>query len=279
MKYVVKRLWVILFLISSVWSQLLKGTGLELDDISDFKVVCENFTSDGKKIGFTYKNVEAIAKQVLSRNGIPSKPIDDVSPNLYININVIEDKTKSGASLGYTVTMHLKFLRYVKYSAKNNEYVDDATTWSLPNYYMTFSHSDEVMDGVRYQLINYLDEFSNALLEANGNNRLPKKRGSKKDLSSQFEKPIINKNFSSSASSSASSSYSRVIEGRIDGDFEGWEGETIVKLMNGDIWQQTEYYYYYHYAYSTKVTIIKSGSSYKMKVDGVEKTVAVIKLK
>ena len=49
--------------------------------------------------------------------------------------------------------------------------------------------------------------------------------------------------------------------------------------MNGDIWQQTEYYYYYHYAYSPKVTIIKSGSSYKMKVDGVSKAVGVVKLK
>ena len=71
---------------------------------------------------------------------------------------------------------------------------------------------------------------------------------------------------------------SDIIEGRIDGDFEGWEGETIVKLMDGGIWQQTEYYYYYHYAYSPKVTIVKSGSSYKMKVDGVSKAVSVEKL-
>jgi len=72
---------------------------------------------------------------------------------------------------------------------------------------------------------------------------------------------------------------SDTVEGRIDGDFEGWEGETIVKLMNGEIWQQTEYYYYYHYAYSPKVTIVKSGSTYKMKVDGVSKAVGVVKLK
>ncbi|MBT4785521.1 MAG: hypothetical protein HOO21_09205, partial [Candidatus Marinimicrobia bacterium] len=71
---------------------------------------------------------------------------------------------------------------------------------------------------------------------------------------------------------------SDIVEGRIDGDFEGWEGETIVKLMNGDIWQQKEYYYYYHYAYSPKVTIVKSGSSFKMKVDGVSKAVGVEKL-
>jgi hypothetical protein len=34
----------------------------------------------------------------------------------------------------------------------------------------------------------------------------------------------------------------RVVESQIDGDFNGWEGETVVKLVNGQIWQQTEYH-------------------------------------
>lgn len=70
-----------------------------------------------------------------------------------------------------------------------------------------------------------------------------------------------------------------VIETKIDGDFEGWEGETIVKLMNGQIWQQTEYHYHYHYAFMPKVLLFKSGTGYKMKVDGVEKAVGVKRLK
>ncbi|HHT9138744.1 MAG TPA: hypothetical protein ACFYEK_16055 [Candidatus Wunengus sp. YC60] len=40
-----------------------------------------------------------------------------------------------------------------------------------------------------------------------------------------------------------------VIESHIEGDFEGWEGETIFKLDNGQIWQQSSYDYTYHYAY------------------------------
>jgi hypothetical protein len=63
------------------------------------------------------------------------------------------------------------------------------------------------------------------------------------------------------------------IESRIDGEFEGWEGETIVKLMNGQIWLQTEYHY--HYAYMPEVLIYSSGSGYKMKVDGVNRAVGV----
>ena len=70
-----------------------------------------------------------------------------------------------------------------------------------------------------------------------------------------------------------------VIESKIDGDFEGWEGETIVKLMNGQIWQQTEYHYHYHYAFMPEVLIFKSGSGHKMWVKGVEKAVSVERLK
>lgn len=70
-----------------------------------------------------------------------------------------------------------------------------------------------------------------------------------------------------------------VIESKIDGEFEGWEGETIVKLMNGQIWQQTEYHYHYHYAYMPDVLIYNSGVGWKMKVEGVDKAVGVQKLK
>lgn len=72
---------------------------------------------------------------------------------------------------------------------------------------------------------------------------------------------------------------SNVIESKIDGDFEGWEGETIVKLMNGQIWQQTEYHYYYHYAFMPDVLVYNSGGGWKMKVEGVDKAVRVQKLK
>lgn len=68
------------------------------------------------------------------------------------------------------------------------------------------------------------------------------------------------------------------IESQIDGDFEGFEGETIFKLMNGQIWQQSEYWYHYHYAFMPNVIIYKSGSGYKMKVDGVDKSIGVVRI-
>lgn len=69
------------------------------------------------------------------------------------------------------------------------------------------------------------------------------------------------------------------IEAQVDGDFNGWEGQTIVKLMNGEIWQQTEFHYHYHYAFMPKVVIVKSGIGHKMIVDGVPKAIGVKRLK
>jgi len=70
-----------------------------------------------------------------------------------------------------------------------------------------------------------------------------------------------------------------VIESKVDGEFNGWDGETIIKLMNGQIWQQTEYYYYYRYAYMPDVLVYNSGGVWKMKVNGVDKAVRVERLK
>ncbi len=69
------------------------------------------------------------------------------------------------------------------------------------------------------------------------------------------------------------------IESKIAGDFEGWAGETIVKLYNGQIWQQSEYYYHYHYAFMPKVLVFKSASGYKMWVEGIKKAISVERLK
>lgn len=70
-----------------------------------------------------------------------------------------------------------------------------------------------------------------------------------------------------------------VVESQIDGSFSGWEGETVFKLRNGQIWQQSSYAYTYHYAYAPSVLIYKGGSGYKMKVDGVSSEISVRRLK
>lgn len=78
---------------------------------------------------------------------------------------------------------------------------------------------------------------------------------------------------------SSSPTTSDIIESKIDGDFEGWDGETIFKLSNSQVWQQDSYDYHYHYAYSPDVLIYKSGSRYKMKVKGVDEEIFVKRIK
>jgi hypothetical protein len=64
----------------------------------------------------------------------------------------------------------------------------------------------------------------------------------------------------------------------IDGEFEGWEGDTVFALCNGQVWQQASYAYTYHYAYRPDVLIYWAGYGYLMQVEGVRDTVEVIRL-
>jgi hypothetical protein len=70
-----------------------------------------------------------------------------------------------------------------------------------------------------------------------------------------------------------------VTESEIDGEFHGWDGETIFKLANGQIWQQAEYDYEYEYAYRPEVTIYKTAGGYKLKVEDMEETIYVKRIK
>ena len=85
---------------------------------------------------------------------------------------------------------------------------------------------------------------------------------------------VKSKNTSKNVNSS-----SGTLESTIFGEFKGFEGDTIIKLANGQIWQQTEYFYEYYYAYSPKILIYQSNGIFKMKVDGISKPVGVTRLK
>lgn len=70
-----------------------------------------------------------------------------------------------------------------------------------------------------------------------------------------------------------------IIETQISGEFKGWQGSTVFKMMNGQIWKQSSYEYHYHYAYSPEVLIYEFEGTWKMKVDEVDEVIAVIRIK
>jgi len=66
-----------------------------------------------------------------------------------------------------------------------------------------------------------------------------------------------------------------IISSRVKGGFHGWDGETIVKLRNGQTWKQIGFYFHPQYLYMPKVKIYKSDSGFMMDIEGTKKTVKV----
>ena len=69
-----------------------------------------------------------------------------------------------------------------------------------------------------------------------------------------------------------------VTNSSIDGEFEGWDGETTMILSNGEVWKQYEYEYDYSYSYNPEVWVLTDGYSYFMKVEDMETVVEVTQI-
>ncbi len=69
-----------------------------------------------------------------------------------------------------------------------------------------------------------------------------------------------------------------VLESQIAGAFEGWSGDTVFELTNGQKWQQARYAYRYVYKYMPRVKILRDGSRHYLAVDGMDDTIEVCRL-
>lgn len=72
-----------------------------------------------------------------------------------------------------------------------------------------------------------------------------------------------------------------VLESRIVSNFSGkvFDHGNLFELGNGQVWKQTEYYIYYHYAIQPRVFIYRDGVVWRMKVDGIDRPIAVKRLR
>lgn len=69
---------------------------------------------------------------------------------------------------------------------------------------------------------------------------------------------------------------SGAIDSCIEGEFVGWDGDTVFELCNGQVWVQASYAYVYHYAYRPHIRIVATGGGgYQMTIDGVPTSVGV----
>lgn len=68
-----------------------------------------------------------------------------------------------------------------------------------------------------------------------------------------------------------------VIEARIAGAFEGWQGESEYELTNGQVWKQRKYRYEYKYKYRPQVLVYDAPSGKVMDVEGSRAIVERVK--
>lgn len=61
------------------------------------------------------------------------------------------------------------------------------------------------------------------------------------------------------------------MQSRVEGAWTGWNGDTIVRLANGTVWRQDQYYYRYQYKYRPRVIV----DGRHMHVEGMPKAVRV----
>ncbi|MGB1051321.1 MAG: hypothetical protein ACPGYF_05105 [Chitinophagales bacterium] len=65
---------------------------------------------------------------------------------------------------------------------------------------------------------------------------------------------------------------------QIEGEFEGWDGATKFRMMDGQIWQQSTYDYHYYYAYSPRVFMYNYNGSWFLKVENDSRIVEVFRV-
>jgi len=69
------------------------------------------------------------------------------------------------------------------------------------------------------------------------------------------------------------------LQTNIEGEFEGWDGDTVFIFANGNVLKQISYSYTYHYAYRPRALVYISGNQYYLMVDGVQETIMVAVIK
>ena len=70
-----------------------------------------------------------------------------------------------------------------------------------------------------------------------------------------------------------------VVKSYIDGEWGGWQGDTIVKLMNGQIWEQFGLHLSLSLGLGNEVHVYQEYGTWYMQVEGEDEAVAVIRIK
>ena len=70
-----------------------------------------------------------------------------------------------------------------------------------------------------------------------------------------------------------------MMETRMAGDFTGWDGGSVFEFANGQVWRQTSFGTVHQFLRSPKVTLVATGSGWRMQVDGVPQSIQVKRIR
>ncbi len=66
-----------------------------------------------------------------------------------------------------------------------------------------------------------------------------------------------------------------ITDSSIEGECEGFDGDRVFDLVNGQKWQQAVYRYKYRYRYRPSVRIWRDGSGDYIEIEGMDELVRV----
>lgn len=68
--------------------------------------------------------------------------------------------------------------------------------------------------------------------------------------------------------------------GQLKGSFRGFRNrDTVFEFAGGGKWRQREYRYHYYYAYRPRARVIRGRNGFRLEVDGIAESVAVVRIR
>jgi len=67
-------------------------------------------------------------------------------------------------------------------------------------------------------------------------------------------------------------------ETKLEGEFDGYDGDKVFTFSNGEKWQQAKYKYKYKYKYRPTVKLWRDGSMYFLEFDCMDEMIQVRRL-
>ena len=158
-----KKIFLIIFYFSIIFSQNISQNGLELTKLDNFSVSIGALNDISKEIGLSKRKILETIQLKLIENKTPSNNEYNKS-HFLINIDCLPINYSDGRSTGmYAYNIQTNFIRSVSFNINENQFsFSDASVWN--NYSSGFTNNSYTIIN---DLLEMIDKFSSDLKLAN----------------------------------------------------------------------------------------------------------------